>query len=88
MGRPSRSQPRPAGPTRRGFFTRSGGVALALAGAPVLALAHDDDEDEDHPGHGRVSFVHGVASGDPLQRRVLLWTRVTPETTPRRLFVR
>jgi hypothetical protein len=42
MGRPSRSQPRPAGPTRRGFFTRSG-VALALAGAPVLALAHDDD---------------------------------------------
>src|ERR1041385_315762 len=24
-------------------------------------------------------FYHGVASGDPLQDRVILWTRVTPE---------
>ncbi len=27
-----------------------------------------------------VSFKHGVASGDPRQDRVVLWTRVTPET--------
>lgn len=26
-----------------------------------------------------VAFNHGVASGDPLQDRVLIWTRVTPE---------
>lgn len=26
-----------------------------------------------------VSFKHGVASGDPLQDRVVLWTRITPE---------
>ena len=26
-----------------------------------------------------VSFIHGVASGDPLDDRVILWTRVTPE---------
>jgi alkaline phosphatase D len=26
---------------------------------------------------GPVSFAHGVASGDPLQDRVILWTRVT-----------
>lgn len=26
-----------------------------------------------------VSFLHGVASGDPLQDAVILWTRVTPE---------
>lgn len=89
MGRPNHKTTRPAGPTRRGFFTRSGGAALALAGAPMLSLAHDDDEDEDRPGRGRVAFDHGVASGDPLQRRVILWTRVTPQaTTPRRLFVR
>lgn len=25
-------------------------------------------------------FFHGVASGDPLQDRVIIWTRVTPET--------
>lgn len=89
MGRPNHKTTRPTGPTRRGFFTRSGGAALALAGAPMLSLAHDDDEDEDRPGRGRVAFDHGVASGDPLQRRVILWTRVTPQaTTPRRLFVR
>lgn len=26
-----------------------------------------------------VAFVHGVASGDPLSDRVILWTRVTPD---------
>ena len=26
-----------------------------------------------------VSFIHGVASGDPLDDRIILWTRVTPE---------
>lgn len=28
---------------------------------------------------GAVAFRHGVASGDPLSDRVILWTRVTPE---------
>jgi alkaline phosphatase D len=90
MGRPSTTKPLPPGPSRRGFFTRSGSAALALAGAPALALAHDDDDDqhEDRPGRGRVSFEHGVASGDPLARRVILWTRVTPQKQPRRVFVR
>ena len=27
---------------------------------------------------GGVTFVHGVASGDPLADRVILWTRITP----------
>ncbi len=26
-----------------------------------------------------VKFLHGVASGDPLQDRIIIWTRVTPE---------
>ncbi len=30
------------------------------------------------PHAGAVRFAHGVASGDPLADRVLLWTRVTP----------
>jgi alkaline phosphatase D len=30
-----------------------------------------------------VTFSHGVASGDPLTDRVILWTRVTPETAGR-----
>jgi alkaline phosphatase D len=28
-------------------------------------------------------FFHGVASGDPLEDRVIIWTRVTPETPER-----
>lgn len=39
--------------------------ALALRGYPVRAAA---------PAY----FTHGVASGDPLQDRVMLWTRVLP----------
>jgi len=30
---------------------------------------------------GAVRFKHGVASGDPRQDRVILWTRITPEHT-------
>ena len=26
-----------------------------------------------------VTYGHGVASGDPLQDRVVLWTRLTPD---------
>ncbi len=37
---------------------------------------------------GRVSFDHGVASGDPLADRVIVWTRVTPQTSRRRVRVR
>ncbi len=39
--------------------------ALALRGYPVLAAA-------------AAHFTHGVASGDPLSDRVILWTRVLP----------
>lgn len=39
-------------------------------------------------GSGRVSFEHGVASGDPLDGRVILWTRVTPRESQRKVRVR
>lgn len=70
MGRPIHIKPRPTGTSRRGFFTRSGGAVLALAAAPALAL----------PGLSRgkpAVFQHGVASGDPLSDRVMLWTHVS-----------
>lgn len=31
-----------------------------------------------HAASGKVAFDHGVASGDPTQDRVVLWTRITP----------
>ncbi len=33
-------------------------------------------------------FYHGVASGDPYQQSVVLWTRVTPDTLVERIRVR
>ena len=90
MGRPSRVKPLPAGTNRRGFFTRSGSAAMALASAPMLALAHDDErEDDDNEARsGDVTFEHGVASGDPLRHRVILWTRVTPSGKARSVLGR
>ncbi|MDX2234177.1 MAG: alkaline phosphatase D family protein [Hyphomonadaceae bacterium] len=56
--------------TRRGMLaTLAGGATGAACGDPVRAPRYD----------GAVSFRHGVASGDPGQDRVVIWTRVTPE---------
>lgn len=35
----------------------------------------------------QVNFEHGVASGDPLQDRVILWTRLSPSDSSARLDV-
>ena len=54
--------------TRRGFLSTS---TLALGALPLIrttAFAQTAD----------AVFRHGVASGDPLSDRVILWTRVTP----------
>lgn len=69
MGRPRQQPPtRPTGTSRRDFFKRSGTAAVALAAAaPLVAEAAP-----------KLAFRHGVASGDPLADRVILWTRVTP----------
>ena len=69
MGRPLKIKPLPVGTSRRGFFQRSGSAALALAAAPAMALKAEI--------LGNAVFQHGVASGDPLADRVILWTRVT-----------
>ncbi len=86
MGRPLHVKPAPAGPSRRGFFKQTGAAAAALAAAPTLALADDGR----HGGHGGPSatFQHGVASGDPLAHRVILWTRVTPRRNRPQVDVR
>lgn len=39
------------------------------------------DADTRAPYEGEVAFEHGVASGDPLADRVILWTRVTPKAS-------
>ncbi len=64
--------------TRRSALGLAGGVvglaACAERAADVVAA-----EIAQAPAYdGEVRFDHGVASGDPLPDRVVLWTRVTP----------
>ncbi|MDR2248974.1 alkaline phosphatase D family protein [Acinetobacter sp.] len=44
---------------------------------PVAFTGCNDSSDEES-SQIQADFLHGVASGDPLQDRVILWTRVTP----------
>lgn len=57
---------------RRRFVRQLGMAAAALGTLPLAACGGGDD---DVPA---VQFAHGIASGDPLADRVMLWTRVTP----------
>jgi alkaline phosphatase D len=52
------------------------GVVIAGASGAVAACAQSV---ETPPYEGVVAFNHGVASGDPKQDRVVIWTRVSPE---------
>ncbi|MDD3763773.1 MAG: alkaline phosphatase D family protein [Nevskiales bacterium] len=79
---------------KRRQFLKSGAVLLA---APLLPACGDssrpggasgqvpsgnlDDSGMDFPLVLPLPFAHGVASGDPLADRVIIWTRVT-ESTP------
>ncbi len=61
---------------RRGFLKTSAAQAAVLG----LGAAGPNTR---HPGaapvlRGANPFLHGVASGDPLADRVILWTRVSP----------
>ena len=71
MGRPNTFKPPRTGTNRRDFFKRSGASATVLAASvPLLpGLA---------PAAVAGAYQHGVASGDPLTDRVILWTRITP----------
>ncbi|KNE69652.1 hypothetical protein AMAG_14207 [Allomyces macrogynus ATCC 38327] len=52
---------------------------FAISAATVLERARDLVRDLQAPPPS-VQFLHGVASGDPLEDRVILWTKVTPNT--------
>ena len=82
MGRLRTTIARRVGANRREFFRRAGGAAFALGAASLLPACGggDDDDDPAPPTPGSGNFQHGVASGDPLADRVILWTRVTPTT--------
>lgn len=53
------------------------GVGVGIAGVGLTACKTNDTSVH-NPAEVEVSFNHGIASGDPLSDRVILWTRVTP----------
>jgi alkaline phosphatase D len=75
MGRPFKSNPRRAGASRREVFKRGGALTAALLAGPLVPVGHASAQSR----RSAELFQHGVASGDPLVDRVILWTRVSPE---------
>ena len=57
-------------------LTRRGALGLGVAGLGAAAACTTT---EGATYGGKAEFAHGVASGDPAQTSVLIWTRVTPE---------
>ena len=57
-------------------LTRRGALGLGAAGFGAAACTTLGGE---AAYGGNAAFSHGVASGDPTQTAVILWTRVTPE---------
>lgn len=72
---------------RREFIKLGGQATVAGALLTQLSACGDDNNDfvksdslaplDDLSYQGAAPFVHGIASGDPLHDRVILWTRIT-----------
>ncbi|MBU6953052.1 alkaline phosphatase [Hahella sp. HN01] len=62
--------------SRRDFIkvTAAGMGALAIS-TGLMGCSSDDDGNAPY----QVTFSHGVASGDPLSDRVIIWTRALPD---------
>jgi len=65
--------------SRRQFIRDVALGTVAIGGGLGLTGCGGSDDDPSDAGAG-VEFKHGVASGDPLSDRVILWTRATPAT--------
>ena len=86
---PDSSLNKPAGVNRRRFVQGFGStLGITAIGASSLGLTGcgSDDDGFNTDANTNISFDHGVASGDPLSDRVILWTRVTPKTAGSRQF--
>lgn len=63
--------------SRRNFIRNSVVASTGLAVLPSILSGCGDDDGEFMP-EGEFGFFQGVASFDPTQDRVILWTRYTP----------
>lgn len=56
---------------------------IPLLGSNLIACSDGSDNSDEEFVGVLADFLHGIASGDPLQDRVIIWTRLTPETAGR-----
>ncbi|RTR34920.1 alkaline phosphatase D family protein [Shewanella atlantica] len=62
--------------SRRDFLAMSAkGVGAAVVSYGLMGCSSSDDD----TNVSQVSFLHGIASGDPSHSAIILWTRVTPQ---------
>lgn len=62
-------------------------ASFGVLSVPVTLTACGDDKDTSLLPSINAEFLHGVASGDPLQDRIILWTRLSPSDLSARLEV-
>lgn len=66
--------------SRRNFMKSvAAGAGAASVPAALTGCIGDDDKDDNKKDLTVFVFGHGVASGDPLSDRVIIWTRITPD---------
>ncbi|CAM3090340.1 alkaline phosphatase D family protein [Moritella viscosa] len=66
--------------TRRDFLATSAkGVGIAILSNGLVACTVEDDIERYNLVEIDSQFKHGVASGDPTQSAVIIWTRLSPE---------
>jgi alkaline phosphatase D len=70
----------------RRTFLKHGSLLLAPA-LPTQCNELLDASEDASPTDGETVFRHGVASGDPLKRRVILWTRVSTNSSSENISV-
>lgn len=56
-------------------------LTLSIVILSITAFAQNDISQRSDVDPDLAPFYHGVASGDPLSDRVILWTRYTPDAT-------
>jgi len=80
MGRP-RNRRLKKGVSRRQFLKQAGALSALASAGPVFAAraaVRDGSARSLQAADSAGVFVHGIASGDPKHKAVMLWTRVTP----------
>lgn len=77
MGKPVK-RARKQSLSRRQFLYRAG-LASAFVSLPLLPGCGSGASGSGRAAGSGAGFRHGVASGDPLADRVILWTHLTPE---------